>query len=184
MFSRLFLLVCLVAGTVAGSVKCLNGGKPIIGGTEWWPCDCGEDFTGVYCGIPVQNSEKYEVTTINYERFTFEDFRNKDLTIEPDRAMQQYSVSLTFQSDDGTPIEFLVEHLDPTYDQWCSTGFPGSAVEHLVKLNGVAYGCADLYHKVHKSDSGKVVLEVELRNRSERHDITVLAKKAVPPHPQ
>ncbi|KAK0415657.1 hypothetical protein QR680_012045 [Steinernema hermaphroditum] len=66
----------------------------------------------------------------------------------------------------------------------CSTGLPGADVEFAVKLNGVGYECADLYHKVHKSDSGKFLLQIFLINHSERHDITVLAKKAVPPHPE
>ncbi|KAK0415629.1 hypothetical protein QR680_012034 [Steinernema hermaphroditum] len=182
MFSRLFLLACLVAGTVA-FLSCLNGGTPTNSGNEWRPCHCPADYTGRYCGIPTRNSDYYLVTTLNYKRFTFEDFRNKNLTIEPPYSTDTYKVSMTLESDDGTPIEFLVEHLDPTYDQLCSMGFPEIGVDYAVKLNGVGYECADLYHKVHKSQSGKFLLEIFLINHSERHDITVLAKKAVPPYP-
>ncbi|KAK0415623.1 hypothetical protein QR680_012031 [Steinernema hermaphroditum] len=176
MFSRLVLLACLVAGTVAGSVKCLNGGKPRIDGTEWRSCDCGPDYTGRFCGIPSRNFASHTVTKTNFETFTYVDIRNSNLTEEPAYSSHFYTVYQEFQSDDGSPIELLVEHLDPVYEVWCASGMD-EALAGTVKLNGKGYGCSDLYHKVHRSNEGKFVLEVFLINGSDRYNMTVMAKK-------
>ncbi|KAK0415622.1 hypothetical protein QR680_012030 [Steinernema hermaphroditum] len=175
MFPRLLVAICLVSVTVANVNKCHNGRKHFEEDVMQ-ACDCGDDFTGLYCGIPRRTFKSHTVSNTDFERFTFEDFRSSNLTEEPPLSTHQYAVYLEFQSDEGSPIELLVEHLDPVYEMWCTAGMD-EALAITAKLNGKGYDCLDLYHKVHKSDEGKFVLEVFLLNGPDRYNMTFQARK-------